>query len=72
VRFSVEARADLDDDLQMSFFAFVAPGSSGTGLPGALLGTTCLGSGVYGPGAGGPSYLNAAGPCDALSGRSRF
>ncbi len=71
-RFSVEARADLDEDFVSSFFAYVQPGPSGTGLPGALPGTTCVGTGVYSPNSGGPFWMNAGGPCDAESGRSRF
>jgi type IV pilus assembly protein PilA len=69
-RFTVETRADLDNDGIPSFFAYVRPLAGYGGLDGAMPGTSCAGTGVYG--SGGPNVLNTPGPCDATSGRSTF
>jgi hypothetical protein len=73
VRFTAEAASDMDGDGDLSFFAYVrpAPGQS-TGLGGLIPGTTCIGSGVFGPGSGTSSARLVAGPCDPSSGRSKF
>ena len=71
-RFTAEAGADLDEDGDFSFFAFVRPSNSGAGKPGLLPGTTCDGSGVYASGSPGGSGLNLPGACDVDSGRTRF
>ena len=68
-RFTAETTADLDSDGVHSYFALIRP-LAGVGLAGALPGTTCVGSGVYGP--GGQTQLDVPGPCDSASGRSRF
>ncbi len=69
-RFTVETRADLDEDGLFSFFAYVRPLAGFGGLPGSMPATTCTAGGVYS--AGGPNTFNAPGPCDPDSGRSRF
>ena len=69
-RFTAETTADLDNDGAQSYFALVRPLAGVGGLAGALPGTTCVGTGVYG--SGGPNMLDLPGPCDASSGRSRF
>ena len=69
-RFTAETMADLDSDSVYSYFALIRPTPGGTGLAGGLPGTTCVASGVYGP--GGQNMLGVPGPCDAASGRSRF
>jgi type IV pilus assembly protein PilA len=68
-RFTAETTADLDNNGIYSFFAYIRP-QSGSGLDGALPGTTCVGTGVWGHG-GNPTY-SAPGPCDSTSGRSKF
>jgi type IV pilus assembly protein PilA len=69
VRFTAEARGDVDGDGQPSFWGFIKP-SAGGGLSGAFPGTTCLGSGVV---AGKlVNAFNTPGPCDASSGRLVF
>jgi len=69
VRFTAEARGDVDGDGQPSFWGFIKPGASG-GLSGAFPGTTCIGSGVV----AGNSIraFDTPGPCDTSSGRSVF
>jgi prepilin-type N-terminal cleavage/methylation domain-containing protein len=69
-RFTAETTADLDNDGVQSYFALVRPLAGFGGLAGALPGTTCVGSGVYGN--GGANMLDVPGPCDPQSGRSRF
>ena len=69
-RFTAETTADLDNDGAHSYFALIRPLPGVGGLAGSLPGTTCVGSGVYGP--GGQTLLDVPGPCDAASGRSRF
>ena len=69
-RFTAETTADLDSDGVHSYFALIRPLAGVGGLAGALPGTSCVGSGVYGP--GGQTLLDVPGPCDAASGRSRF
>ena len=73
LRYTAEAAADLDLDGTPSFFAYVKPAAGASvGLDGVLPGTTCVGTGVFNPGAGTASAVMTAGPCDASSGRSRF
>jgi type IV pilus assembly protein PilA len=72
LRYTAEATADLDGDTIQSFYAYMQPGGTGTGLDGAFPGTTCVGTGVYSPGSGGANALNTTGACDGASGRSRF
>jgi len=69
VRFTAEARGDVDGNGQPSFWGFVKPGPDG-GLAGAFPGTTCLGSGVV----SGNSFnaVDTPGPCDPASGRTVF
>ena len=69
-RFTAETAADLDNDGTRSYFALIRPLAGAGGLAGALPGTTCVASGVYGP--GGVNLLDVPGPCDDASGRSRF
>jgi prepilin-type N-terminal cleavage/methylation domain-containing protein len=69
VRFTAEARGDVDGDGQPSFWGFIKPGPSG-GLSGAFPGTTCIGSGVVAGNA--VNAVDTPGPCDASSGRSVF
>jgi type IV pilus assembly protein PilA len=69
-RFTAETAADLDNDSMHSYYALIRPQPGYGGLAGALPGTTCVASGVYGP--GGQNALDVPGPCDAASGRSRF
>jgi len=69
-RFTVETMADLDSDGRYSYYALLRPLAGVGGLAGALPGTTCVASGVYGP--GGQNMLGVPGPCDSASGRSRF
>jgi prepilin-type N-terminal cleavage/methylation domain-containing protein len=69
VRFTAEARGDLDGDGQPSFWGFIKPGPNG-GLSGAFPGTTCSGAGVVSH-----SIANAIeipGPCDRSTGRTVF
>lgn len=69
VRFTAEARGDVDGDGQASFWGFIKPGPSG-GLGGTFPGTTCIGSGVV---AGNSvNAVDTPGPCDTSSGRSVF
>ncbi len=69
IRFTAEARGDLDEDGQPSFWGFVKPGPSG-GLTGAFPGSTCVGSGVVlGTRI---DVVDTPGPCDASSGRTVF
>jgi type IV pilus assembly protein PilA len=72
LRYTAEAGADLDGDGIHAFYAFVKPFGSGPGLDGVLPGSTCVGTGVFAPGSGGPNALMTPGACDAASGRSRF
>jgi type IV pilus assembly protein PilA len=69
-RFTAETMADLDNDGVHSYYALIRPLAGVGGLAGALPGTTCVGSGVYGP--GGMTLLDVPGACDSASGRSRF
>ena len=69
-RFTAETMADLDSDGVHSYFALIRPLAGVGGLAGGLPGTSCVASGVYGP--GGLNLLDVPGPCDAASGRSRF
>ncbi len=69
-RFTAETTADLDVDGVQSFYALIRPMAGVGGLPGALPGTTCVASGVFG--AGGQNVLDVPGPCDSASGRSKF
>ena len=69
-RFTAETTSDLDNDGQQAYFALIRPLPGVGGLAGALPGTTCVASGVYG--SGGLTMLDVPGPCDANSGRSRF
>jgi len=69
-RFTAETTADLDNDSAHSYFALIRPQPGLGGLAGALPGTTCVATGVYGP--GGQVHHDVPGPCDAASGRSRF
>jgi type IV pilus assembly protein PilA len=69
-RFTAETTADLDNDSVQSYFALIRPAQGFGGLAGALPGTTCVASGVYG--SGGTTNLDVPGPCDAASGRSQF
>lgn len=71
-RFTVEARGDLDADGTPSYFAYLKPAPGGGALAGAMPGTTCVASGVYGPGSQGGNALNTPGACDPDSGRNRF
>ncbi len=69
VRFTAEARGDVDGDGQPSFWGFIKSSTSG-GLSGAFPGTTCVGSGVV---AGNTTNaVDTPGPCDTSSGRSVF
>ncbi|MBW2493910.1 MAG: hypothetical protein JRE43_04095 [Deltaproteobacteria bacterium] len=69
VRFTAEARGDVDGDGEPSFWGFIKPGPGG-GLSGAFPGTTCLGTGVV---AGNTANaVDTPGPCDASSGRTVF
>lgn len=69
VRFTAEARGDVDGDGQPSFWGFIKPSASG-GLSGAFPGTTCMGSGVV---AGNTIHaVDTPGPCDTSSGRLVF
>ena len=47
-RFTAETTADLDSDGDVSFFAYIRPRRAGAGWTGALPGTTCVGTGVWG------------------------
>jgi type IV pilus assembly protein PilA len=69
-RFTAETTSDLDIDGVQAYFALIRPQPGVGGLPGAFPGTTCVASGVYGP--GGQNSLDVPGPCDSQSGRSRF
>jgi type IV pilus assembly protein PilA len=69
VRFTAEARGDVDGDGQPSFWAFIKPGPDG-GLGGAFPGTTCVGLGVVLHGFA--DAIEIPGPCDPSSGRSVF
>ena len=69
-RFTAETTADLDSDGVHSYFALIRPLPGIGGLAGALPGTTCVASGVYG--VGGQMLLDVPGPCDSESGRNRF
>ena len=71
LRYTAEAASDMDGDGDHSFYAYVKPAEGdATGMPGALPGTTCAGSGVQGAGAS--DALMTAGPCDTNSGFSEF
>jgi type IV pilus assembly protein PilA len=69
-RFTAETTSDLDLDGVQAYFALIRPQPGVGGLAGALPGTTCIASGVFG--AGGLNVLDVPGPCDSQSGRSRF
>ena len=69
-RFTAETTADLDNNGIFSFFAYIRPLAGSGGMDGAMPGTTCVGTGVWGHG-GSPTF-SAPGPCDATSGRSKF
>jgi len=69
LRFTAEARGDVDGDGQPSFWAFIKPGPGG-GLSGAFPATTCVGSGVVSLGVA--NSIEVPGPCDPYSGRSVF
>jgi prepilin-type N-terminal cleavage/methylation domain-containing protein len=71
IRYTAEASADLDADLQPSFFGYVKPvEGDASGVSGMLPGTTCTGAGVVSGGSA--STLSTAGPCDTSSGQSVF
>lgn len=71
-RFTAETTSDLDRDGVQAYYALVRPlPSAGSGIAGALPGTTCTGAGVFG-GGGGSGQLNQPGSCDPASGRSKF
>jgi len=70
VRFTAEARGDIDGDGNPSFWAFVKPVAGVGGLDGSFPETSCTGTGVYHQGS--PGALELPGPCDRLSGRSVF
>jgi type IV pilus assembly protein PilA len=70
-RFTVEASGDIDGDGNASFFGHVVAGA-GAGIDGRLDDSTCAGTGTFDPGSGTKSRWNSTGPCDALSGNSRF
>jgi type IV pilus assembly protein PilA len=70
VRFTAEARGDVDGDGQPSFWGLIKPGPDGAGLGGAFPGTTCVGSGVVA--GSNAAAIEIPGPCDASSGRSVF
>jgi type IV pilus assembly protein PilA len=73
LRYTAEAGADLDGDGVKSFFAYVKPAQgSSQGLGGNLPGTTCVGTGTFNAATGALDIRTAPGPCDAVSGRSRF
>ena len=70
-RFTAETTSDLDRDGTQAYYALVRPvPGAGSGLAGALPGTSCAGTGVFG--GGGSSQLSQPGPCDSASGRSKF
>jgi type IV pilus assembly protein PilA len=69
-RFTAETTSDLDNDGTQAYFALIRPMAGVGGLAGALPGTTCVASGVYG--SGGLNTLDVPGPCDSTSGRSKF
>lgn len=69
VRFTAEARGDVDGNGQPSFWGFIKPGPGG-GLSGAFPGTTCVGSGVVRGGLA--NAVDTPGPCDPSSGRTIF
>jgi len=70
-RFTAETTSDLDIDGVQAYFALVRPlPGAGSGVAGALPGTTCTGGGVWS--GGGPGLLGQPGPCDPTSGRSKF
>jgi hypothetical protein len=73
LRYTAEAAADIDTEGAPSFFGHVKPalGDSGA-MPGILVGTTCVGSGVFNPSSGGQSALMVPGPCDAASDQNEF
>jgi type IV pilus assembly protein PilA len=70
LRFTAETTSDLDNDGVQAYFALIRPLAGLGGLAGALPGTTCVASGVYGP--GGLNSLDQPGPCDSTSGRTKF
>ena len=70
-RFTIEAASDVDADGEICFFGYVKA-SAGAGIDGRLVGSTCLGSGVFDPASGVTSVKRMAGPCDNLSGRKVF
>jgi type IV pilus assembly protein PilA len=69
-RFTAESTSDLDNDGVQAYFALLRPLAGVGGLAGDLPGTTCVASGVYGP--GGLNVLDQPGPCDATSGHTKF
>ena len=70
VRFTAEARGDVDGNGAPNFWGYVKPGG-GTGLSGSFPGTTCVGTGVVAAGSSGNAF-EVAGPCDSASGRTVF
>ena len=72
-RFTAEAASDLDADGIVNFWGYVRPpGTATLGLPGALPGTTCAGTGVYNPSTAAKDGLRTVGPCDANAGTIAF
>src|SRR5262245_18736384 len=70
-RFTAETTADLDRDGVQAYYALIRPlPGAASGIAGALPGTTCTGTGVWG--GGGSGQLGQPGACDASSGRSKF
>jgi type IV pilus assembly protein PilA len=68
-RFTIEAAGDIDADGTPSYFGYVYP-SGGSGIDGALPGSTCAGTGVWNGAS--QSAIRVAGPCDPLSGHQLF
>jgi type IV pilus assembly protein PilA len=69
-RFTAETTSDLDLDGVQAYFALIHPLGGVGGVAGSLPGTTCTGPGVWS--GSGLNLLDAPGPCDPASGRSRF
>jgi len=63
--FTVGANGDIDGDTVVQIWGYVEPGSTAAA---AALGC----SGVWDPAAGTATIVNQVGPCDGLSGQSRF
>ncbi len=72
VSYTASARADIDQDTPTTFqaWAYVAP------VPGTTAGTagmeTCAAGGVWDATKASATLLEQVGPCDAISGQSRF